>query len=43
MIGALIVIMGLYLLLWGKEGDREVDFKTKGKLQCYSEDQECKI
>lgn len=39
-IGALIVIIGMYLLLWGKEGDREVDFKTKGKLQCYSEDPE---
>ncbi|KEH42707.1 putative EamA domain-containing protein [Medicago truncatula] len=32
-IGAFIVIMGLYLLLWGKEGDKEVDFKTKVKLQ----------
>jgi hypothetical protein len=42
-IGAFIVIMGLYLLLWGKECDIEVDYKTKGKLQCYSEDTECRI
>jgi len=33
LIGAFIVIMGLYLLLWGKEGDKEVDFKTKVKWQ----------
>ncbi|CAJ2628010.1 unnamed protein product [Trifolium pratense] len=39
-IGAFIVIMGLYLLLWGKEGDKEVDFKTK---QFTSEDPECKV
>ncbi|CAJ2673454.1 unnamed protein product [Trifolium pratense] len=42
-IGAFIVIMGLYLLLWGKECDMEVDYKTKGKLQCYSEEPECRI
>jgi hypothetical protein len=42
-IGAFIVIMGLYLLLWGKECDIEVDFKTKDKLQCYSEDPKCRI
>jgi len=35
--------VGLYLLLWGKEGDREVDFKTNGELQGYSEDPECRI
>jgi len=29
--------MGLYLLLWGKEGDKEVDFKTKDILQCNSD------
>nr|AFK38302.1 unknown [Medicago truncatula] len=33
LIGAFIVIMGLYLLLWGKEGDKEIDLKTK---QCNS-------
>ncbi|KEH42713.1 putative EamA domain-containing protein [Medicago truncatula] len=37
-IGGFIVIVGLYLLLWGKEGDKDVDFKTK---QCNSEDPEC--
>ncbi|GAU34309.1 hypothetical protein TSUD_20150 [Trifolium subterraneum] len=42
-IGAFIVIIGLYMLLWGKEYDIEVDFKTKDKLQCYSEDKECRI
>ncbi|WJX18776.1 hypothetical protein P8452_08543 [Trifolium repens] len=39
-IGAFIVIMGLYLLLWGKEGDKEVDFKTE---QSTSDDQECRV
>ncbi|RDX74752.1 WAT1-related protein, partial [Mucuna pruriens] len=42
-IGALIVIIGLYLLLWGKEGDQEVYIKTKDKLQCSTEDPECRI
>ncbi|KAL5067102.1 hypothetical protein RYX36_017989 [Vicia faba] len=42
-IGSFIVIMGLYLLLWGKEGDREVDFKTKSKLRCNRENPECRI
>ncbi|CAI8602060.1 unnamed protein product [Vicia faba] len=42
-IGSFIVIMGLYLLLWGKEGDREVDFKTKSKLPCNRENPECRI
>ncbi|XP_024636479.1 WAT1-related protein At5g07050 isoform X3 [Medicago truncatula] len=36
-IGAFIVIMGLYLLLWGKEGDKVVDFKTKDISQCNSD------
>lgn len=42
-IGALIVIIGLYLLLWGKEGDQEVCIKTKYKSQCSSEDPECRM
>ncbi|XP_058745609.1 WAT1-related protein At5g07050-like [Vicia villosa] len=43
-IGAIIVITGLYLLLWGKEGDNEVDFKAKDKLRYNIEDiEECKI
>ncbi|XP_012569829.1 WAT1-related protein At5g07050-like [Cicer arietinum] len=42
-IGSFIVIIGLYLLLWGKEGDKEVDFKTKGILQQNNEDLECRI
>ncbi|KAL5139163.1 WAT1-related protein [Glycine soja] len=33
-IGAIIVIIGLYFLLWGKEGDQEVYMKTKDKSQC---------
>jgi len=33
--------MGLYLLLWGKEGDKDVDLKTK---QCNSsEDQQLEV
>ncbi|KAK7268747.1 hypothetical protein RIF29_21455 [Crotalaria pallida] len=35
-IGAFVVIIGLYLLLWGKEGDQEVHVKTKYKSQCSS-------
>ncbi|XP_061370984.1 WAT1-related protein At5g07050-like [Gastrolobium bilobum] len=42
-IGAFIVIIGLYLLLWGKEGDREVYEKTKDKSQCSTEQPECRI
>ncbi|XP_027367282.1 WAT1-related protein At5g07050-like [Abrus precatorius] len=42
-IGTSIVIMGLYLLLWGKEGDQEVCIKTEDKLQCCTEDPECEI
>lgn len=30
-IGAIIVIVGLYLLLWGKEGDEEVETKSKAQ------------
>ncbi|XP_044498252.1 WAT1-related protein At5g07050-like [Mangifera indica] len=29
-LGATIVIFGLYLLLWGKEGDKEVHIETEG-------------
>ncbi|KAJ0034919.1 hypothetical protein Pint_24613 [Pistacia integerrima] len=29
-LGAAIVIFGLYLLLWGKEGDKEAHIKTEG-------------
>ncbi|KAK7391622.1 hypothetical protein VNO78_20039 [Psophocarpus tetragonolobus] len=40
-IGALIVIIGLYLLLWGKEGDQEIDdVKTK---ECSTLHPECRI
>ncbi|KEH42709.1 putative EamA domain-containing protein [Medicago truncatula] len=45
-IGGFIVIMGLYLLLWGKEGDKDVDIKTKVKRQYNSGDgdvEECRI
>lgn len=42
-IGAIIVIIGLYFLLWGKEGDQEVYMKTKDKSQCSTVDPECRI
>ena len=28
-LGALVVIVGLYMLLWGKEGDEKVDIKSE--------------
>ncbi|KAL2325087.1 hypothetical protein Fmac_024145 [Flemingia macrophylla] len=42
-IGALIVTIGLYLLLWGKENDQKLCMKTKEKSQCGGEDPECTI
>ncbi|XP_057424623.1 WAT1-related protein At5g07050-like [Lotus japonicus] len=39
-IGASIIIIGMYLLLWGKEGDQEVHIRTKGEPQY--EDPECR-
>ncbi|KAF3456799.1 hypothetical protein FNV43_RR01453 [Rhamnella rubrinervis] len=40
-IGAIIVIVGLYLLLWGKEGDEEVETKSKAQSsQTYEEQNE---
>ncbi|XP_050216028.1 WAT1-related protein At2g39510-like isoform X2 [Mercurialis annua] len=39
-IGAIVVIVGLYLLLWGKEGDQPVDSKSKD--QSHSTDNEQK-
>ncbi|KAK4855224.1 hypothetical protein QYF36_005242 [Acer negundo] len=38
-IGAVIVIVGLYMLLWGKEADQEVDSETEGH-SCSSCDEE---
>ncbi|KAK2647255.1 hypothetical protein Ddye_022450 [Dipteronia dyeriana] len=38
-IGAVIVIVGLYMLLWGKEADQEVDGKTE-EHSCSSCDEE---
>ncbi|XP_020222898.1 WAT1-related protein At5g07050 isoform X1 [Cajanus cajan] len=42
-IGTFVVIIGLYLLLWGKESDQKVCMKTKDKSQCGAEDLECRI
>ncbi|KAI4345809.1 hypothetical protein L6164_012903 [Bauhinia variegata] len=42
-IGAVIVIIGLYLLLWGKEGDNEVHNKAKKQSQCNCEHPESRI
>ncbi|XP_019438999.1 PREDICTED: WAT1-related protein At5g07050-like [Lupinus angustifolius] len=43
-IGAIIVIVGLYFLLWGKEGDQEVQTNTKYKWRCSNVvDPECKM
>ncbi|KAL1294749.1 hypothetical protein HN51_055584 [Arachis hypogaea] len=39
-IGATFVIIGLYLLLWGKEGDQEIHINTK---PCSGEDPECRL
>ena len=32
-LGALIVIIGLYFLLWGKEGDGNVNAKSEEELE----------
>ncbi|KAF7837493.1 WAT1-related protein [Senna tora] len=43
-LGAIIVIIGLYLLLWGQEGDKEVHANTKQQLQnTSSDDPECAL
>nr|XP_012569752.1 WAT1-related protein At4g08300-like [Cicer arietinum] len=39
-LGVLIVIMGLYLLLWGKESDR--DYKSQRSFPAHTEEKECK-
>ncbi|KAL4357390.1 hypothetical protein HN51_028687 [Arachis hypogaea] len=45
MIGACFVIVGLYLLLWGKEGDQQVHTISKDTSNCNGEDpvELCKI
>ncbi|QCE07661.1 WAT1-related protein At5g07050-like [Vigna unguiculata] len=42
-IGSLIVIIGLYFLLWGKERDQVVCMKSTDKSQCSSADPECRM
>lgn len=37
-IGAIIVIVGLYLLLWGKEGDAKVHIKPEDQSSVSHED-----
>ncbi|XP_017435803.1 WAT1-related protein At5g07050 isoform X2 [Vigna angularis] len=42
-IGSLIVIIGLYFLLWGKERDQAVCMKSTDKSQCSAADPECRM
>lgn len=43
-LGAAIVIVGLYLLLWGKEGDEVYIIKSEeSSYQTYEEDKDNKI
>lgn len=39
-LGVLIVIMGLYLLVWGKEADR--DYKSQESFPAHVEEKDCK-
>lgn len=39
-LGVLIVIMGLYLLVWGKETDR--DYKSQESFPAHVEGKDCK-